>query len=849
MLRKSYLTLVGCFLCSLLLFQSLAFAVQQADFSWLPNDEANLTGYKIYYSTVSGQYGQTIDVGDPGVVDGVVQATVPDLADGTTYYFAATAYDSDGFESDYSQEVIWTSPVEVPVTPPPPPVEEPVPPVANAMSVYLDEDNTVTGMLDGQSQDGLPLGYQLVTTGSIGTVSIIDNTVGSFTYTPITNMSGMDSFTYKVSDANGESAVATVTVSIHAVNDVPSAESASFSTDEDVALSGVLSAGDIDNDQLVYSIVDSPSFGELNIINTASGLFDYVPYPNAFGADSFTFQVTDGAASSNSATVQINVAPVNDSPVASSGTLTAVENVMASGILLGSDIDSSQLSFSIVSSGLLGSAAIVDPDAGTYTYTPHEGAYGDDTFQFMMSDGSSESNVASVTVHIERAEAPFAMEIGEINVDGTWVFISFTENFRNPVVVAKPASSNDPTPCVVRIRNVSSSGFEIRLQNYDYIAEEHGLEHISYVAIEQGSFILENGKRVEAGMFNTDLNDYPETIAFAAQFPVMPVVAASIVTENEYDAVVSRVDFVTENGFDYQMQEQEANSPLHTFEDVAYIAWEPFIGMIGNFAFEISVAQDEVDDQWQPLSFQQGFDKTPVLIAGIQSNYGRDTANLRHAELKANGVEIKVAEEQSIDSETDHASEDFSFMAISDIDLEGDADNDGLITVEERDLYGTSPGVVDTDEDGLDDGAEVSFWGVAWELDADNDGIVNLLDPDSDNDGFMDGEEVEFGFDPGDSGSNPDAVVEPAEDPVTTIITLEVNATKIRGKRTAELFWSGASGDFVQITRIRENNEVFTVTVANENYYKEILAKSGTYTYQVCETDGSVCSDVITVGL
>ena len=767
MLYKSYLTLFSCLLYSLSILSSTALATQQADFSWLPNQESDLSGYKIYYSTESGQYDQIIDVGNPGVVDGVVQATVPDLANETTYYFVATAYDADGFESDYSQEVVWTSPVEAPVTPPPPPVEEPVPPVANAMSVYLNEDNTVTGMLDGQSQDSLALSYQLVTTGSIGSVSIIDNTVGSFTYTPVANISGMDTFTYKVSDANGESNVAAVTVTINAVNDKPVAAALSFATSEDMVLTGTFSGSDIENDQLTYSIVSDPSLGSATLINEATGTFTYTPNANINGTDIFTYKVSDangesnvaavtvtinavndkpgsaalsfavsedmvltgtlsgsdiendqliysivsdpslgsvilidettgiftytpgsdlngpdsfsyvvydGLEHSNVATVEIVIDPVNDIPEAFDGTLDVEENVMASGILQGSDIDSSQLSFSIVSSGLLGSAAIVDPDAGTYTYTPNEGAYGDDTFQFIMSDGSGESNVASVIVHIERAEAPFAMEIGEINVDGRWVFVSFTEDFRDPVVVAKPASSNDPTPCVVRIRNVSSTGFELRLQNYDYIAAEHRLEQIGYIAIEKGSFILENGKRVEAGMFNTDLTDYPETIAFAAQFPVMPVVAASIVTENEYDAVVSRVDSVTENGFDYQMQEQEVNSPLHTFEDVAYIAWEPFSGMMGDYSFEIGVYGFEIDDQWQQVGFLQGFDRAPVFIADTQTMNGQDTANLRYAELSPTGVEIKVSEEQSFDSEADHDFEIFGFMAISVVDLEGDVD-------------------------------------------------------------------------------------------------------------------------------------------------------------------------------
>ena len=472
---------------------------------------------------------------------------------------------------------------------------------------------------------------------------------------------------------------------------------------------------------------------------------------------------------------------------------------------------------------------------------PQEGSYGEDSFQFAISDESGESNQATVAVTIHQVAPVFAMEIGELSVDDTWTFVAFTETFSDPVVVAKPASNNDPAPSVVRIRNLSSSGFEIRIQNYDYLADEHSLEQLGYIAVERGSFILENGKRVEAGMFNTNLNDFPETKTFIEPFPVMPVVATSIVTEIEYDALVSRVENITENGFDYRMQEQEANSALHTFEDVAYIAWEPFCGMMGDYAFEIAVHADEISNQWLPLSFQQGFDKPPVLIAGMLSQYEQDTASLRHSELTATGVQIKAEEELSFDSETDHTFEILGFVAISVIDLEGDADSDGLITAEERDLYGTSPGAVDTDDDGLDDGAEVIFWGIAWDSDADSDGSINLLDPDSDNDGFLDGEEVELGFDPADSSSNPIAV--------TTIITLEVNTSKIRGKRTAELFWSGADGDFVQITRIRENNEVFSVTAPNENYYKEILGKSGTYTYQVCETDGSVCSDVITVNL
>jgi len=80
-----------------------------AAFSWLPNEETDLAGYKMHYGTTSGNYTETVDVGKPQTVDGRVQAQVDGLIEGTTYYFAATAYDTAGVESEFSEEVVWTA--------------------------------------------------------------------------------------------------------------------------------------------------------------------------------------------------------------------------------------------------------------------------------------------------------------------------------------------------------------------------------------------------------------------------------------------------------------------------------------------------------------------------------------------------------------------------------------------------------------------------------------------------------------------------------------------------------------------------------------------------------------------
>ena len=70
-------------------------------------------------------------------------------------------------------------------------------------------------------------------------------------------------------------------------------------------------------------------------------------------------------------------------------------------------------------------------------------------------------------------------------------------------------------------------------------------------------------------------------------------------------------------------------------------------------------------------------------------------------------------------------------------------------------IHGTDPTLADTDGDGLLDGEELDYWLDEWDGDIDQDGRINLLDPDSDQDGLLDGEELAQGYDPADPMSKP----------------------------------------------------------------------------------------------
>ncbi|CAN2040802.1 putative Pesticidal crystal protein Cry22Aa Ig-like domain-containing protein [Candidatus Magnetomoraceae bacterium gMMP-15] len=105
-----------------------------------------------------------------------------------------------------------------------------------------------------------------------------------------------------------------ISINIQSVNDPPFAFSSQEITDEDIAFSSILSADDIEEDSLTYSIVSQGNKGMVTITDMTAGNYIYVPYINETGSDSFTFKANDGQYDSNIATITVNINPIEDEP-------------------------------------------------------------------------------------------------------------------------------------------------------------------------------------------------------------------------------------------------------------------------------------------------------------------------------------------------------------------------------------------------------------------------------------------------------------------------------------------------------------------------------------------------------
>ena len=289
------------------------------------------------------------------------------------------------------------------------------PPLALDDTARTPEDAPVRGNIlsndsdpDGDALTLVSVGGQPMAPGGItvpgsngGTFTILPD--GSYIFDPAGQFESLgngqtatSSIRYTISDADGATSSATLTVTVTGLNDAPVADDQRITTPEDTPISGTVTGQDPDGDPLTYTLDEGPQHGTLEF--HPDGSYTYTPDPDYNGPDQFTVIVDDGQGGTTTATVDIGVTPVNDPPVAPDQTIQTPEETPVSGAVTGTDVDGDDLTYAVDTGPEHGTLEFHSD--GSYTYTPEKDYNGPDRFTVIVDDGQGGTTTATVNIGV-----------------------------------------------------------------------------------------------------------------------------------------------------------------------------------------------------------------------------------------------------------------------------------------------------------------------------------------------------------------------------------------------------------------------------------------------------------------
>ena len=218
---------------------------------------------------------------------------------------------------------------------------------------------------------------------------------------------------FTANDGQADSNVATIALTDNAA---PVATDSASAGAEDTVITGQAVAADVDSPSLAYTLVSGPQHGVLTF--NPDGSYSYAPGADFNGADSFTFTASDGVLQSNIATVALTVSPVNDAPVAANGSSSGPEDLVITGQVAASDVDSANLTYAVVTGPQHG--VLTFGADGAFSYAPNANYNGPDSFTFKANDGSLNSNAATISLAIGSVnDAPVASDGSAAGLEDT----------------------------------------------------------------------------------------------------------------------------------------------------------------------------------------------------------------------------------------------------------------------------------------------------------------------------------------------------------------------------------------------------------------------------------------------
>jgi hypothetical protein len=415
-----YAVRIALWSCLLALSPLTSLAAPSITLAWDPSTDPSVVGYKVYWGVATRNYTNSLSAGSATTL------TVSNLVIGTPYYFAATAYDTNGIESDYSAEV--SGSVALPNQPP----------TLNAIAnVTINEGaGTQTVNLSGITSGATNENQTLTVTATSTNTSLIPNptvtytspnSTGSLTFAPVAYQYGTSAITVTVNDGAASNNIITRTfiVTVNSVNQQPTLNALANVTVQEnagpqtVNLSGISSGATNEFQTLTISatssntaLIPNPSVSYTSPNSTGSITFT----PAAFGVGTTTIAVTinDGGASNNivSRSFTVTVNGVNQQPTLNQPADVVInenagtQTVNLSGITSGATNEFQTLTVTATTTanpGLIPNPTVTytSPNStGTLTFAPAAFGSGPAAITVTVNDGGASNNIITRTFNV-----------------------------------------------------------------------------------------------------------------------------------------------------------------------------------------------------------------------------------------------------------------------------------------------------------------------------------------------------------------------------------------------------------------------------------------------------------------
>ena len=287
------------------------------------------------------------------------------------------------------------------------------------------------------------------------------------------------------------------------------------------------------------------------------------------------------------------------------------------------------------------------------------------------------------------------MEGGSVTLPATtagstlWQPVTLQQTFDTvPLIFVLPDDGSGyaaDSPAALRIRNVTTEGFEIVQVEPQPDDGAHAAMAVHYLAVEAGEHTLFDGTRIVAGTIDTTLEQGKnstgttgwESVTFSSTFSAAPVVLGMIQSLNNETSTLpgsasapwmaSVIRNVTITGFETALGRAETSTgTVGTAETIGYLAIDAAVSTtlsdsVCSDVTLMSVNTGSVVRGWGNSCYLQSFGTpfaaSPGVVGSLQTRNGGDGGWLRRCSLSTSEVGLTVEEDQSADTERNHTSE------------------------------------------------------------------------------------------------------------------------------------------------------------------------------------------------